>query len=158
MDQRDDDLSGMDALAAKDYIAAFIATEKLTGKRCGEAEAEVARWEKRRDLAANSGEPELASEAERRRAAAQEDLERLRGETAELRNKIEGMKRQLPALEARQRSVDPELLEQELFMAAGRMPGEEDAAAAERELDKIEKYAAAEEALAALKAKMGEKP
>lgn len=88
--------------------------------------------------------------AERLRA----DLAKLQAEAAELRSQIDIMQRQLPALKARERTVDPDLLEQELLMAAGRMPGDEAAAETERNLAKLEKEAQANAALEALKARL----
>jgi hypothetical protein len=59
-------------------------------------------------------------------------------------------------LAARERSIDTDLLEQELLIANGRMPGDEEKARSERAFDKLETEAAAEAALAKLKAKMAE--
>jgi len=61
------------------------------------------------------------------------------------------MRRQLPGLAARERSIDPDLLEQELLMALGQT-GEE--AGTERAFQKLEKEKSADEALDALKARM----
>ena len=61
------------------------------------------------------------------------------------------MRRQLPGLAARERSVDPDLLEQELLMALGRSSEE---AAAEKAFQELEKEDSAEAALQVLKAKM----
>ena len=76
-------------------------------------------------------------------------------EADELRSGVERMRRQLPGLEARRRTIDPDLLEQELLIAAGRMPGDEGAAETERRLAELEKSSGADAALEELKAKMG---
>jgi len=159
MEGQADDLRGLPAGEAKEYIAAHIATLKLTERRRDELEAELAGWTRRRDLAATAGAAELAEAAgtELTRIGAERD--RLAAEAAGLRQSIEKMKRQLPGLAARERSVDPDLLEQELLMAAGRLPGDEDKAALDRGLADIEKEAGADAALAALKERMrGQKP
>jgi len=65
------------------------------------------------------------------------------------------MRRQLPILAAQTRSIDPDLLEQELLMAVGFLPGEEEKAKSERTFSQMEKEAAADDALLQLKAKMG---
>ena len=75
----------------------------------------------------------------------------LREEEISLKNGIADMRRQLPGLAARERSVDPDLLEQELLMALGQT---EEEAATERAFKKLEKENAADAALEALKSKM----
>jgi hypothetical protein len=82
----------------------------------------------------------------------------LAAEAAGLRESIERMRRQLPGLAARQRSIDPDLLEQEMLIALGRNPGDEAAVGLERKMAGLEKTAGAADALAALKAKMGLAP
>ncbi|MDR2257855.1 MAG: chromosome partitioning protein, partial [Treponema sp.] len=83
-----------------------------------------------------------------------EQQARLEGEAAELKGQIERMRKQLPLLAARERSVDPDLLEQELLMAAGYLPGDEEKAETERRFREIEKTSAADAALGELKEKM----
>ncbi len=159
MEAQAEDLRGLSARDAKEYIAAHIATLKLTERRRDDLEAELAGWTRRRDLATTAGAAELAEAAgtELTRIGAERD--RLAAEAAELRQGIEKMKRQLPGLAARERSVDPDLLEQELLMAAGRLPGDEDKAALDRSLADMEKEAGADAALTALKERMrGQKP
>jgi hypothetical protein len=60
-------------------------------------------------------------------------------------------------LAARQRSIDPDLLEQELLIAAGYLPGEEEKAQNDRLFSEMEKNAAADAALSELKVKMAGK-
>ncbi|GAB1483720.1 hypothetical protein MASR2M78_25360 [Treponema sp.] len=154
MEMRPDDLFGMEIDAAKEYIGAHIASLKLTEKKLVELNANLERWERRFELARNSSDSQLISEAMRQTELAKGDRDKLAAEKAELEEMIERMKSQLPTLASRNRSVDPDLLEQELLMAAGRMPGEEDAAATERKFAKLEKEADVAAALEALKAKM----
>lgn len=154
MEQRPDDLHGMESAAAKEYIIAHIASLKLTEKKRADLDAEIAKWTGRVELARSKGEEALAAQAEGEAARVRQDRDRIAAEAAELRSQIEHMRLQLPGLAARERSIDPDLLEQELLMAAGRMPGEEEAAETERKLSDMEKNQSAEAALAALKAKM----
>ncbi len=158
MSQRPEDLFGMNPQDAKAYIAGHLASLKLTEKKRSELEADLAKWMGRIELARTKGEEDLALEAEKVVERLRTDLVKLQAEEVELRSQIDVMCRQLPGLQARQRSVDPDLLEQELLMAAGRMPGDEAAAATERNLAKLEKEAQANAALEALKAKLAGKP
>ncbi len=157
MEFSSDNLYGMSPEAAKEYIAAHAATRLLNEKKIAELDAAAAKWRERAALARSKGVADLAeaAEAELARTAAERDA--LAAETAELARSIESMRSQLPGLAARQRSVDPDLLEQELLIAAGRTPGDEaEAAAAEtgKKLDGLEKESAADAALAELKARM----
>lgn len=148
------DLSGMSPAAAKAYILGFSSTLKLTEKQARDLEQELRKWKGRVELAQAGGRPDLAEEAEKELASIQDKKRRLSAEIGELRSRIEEMRRRLPLLAARERSVDPDLLEQDLLIAAGRLPGEETKAANDRLFDKMEQEAAAEAALSELKAKM----
>jgi phage shock protein A len=150
-----DDLSGMDFAAAKEYILQFAATLKLTEKQTGDLAAEKEKWERRAALARSQNAEDLAADAEKEREKIRAKQAVLEEEAAALKGQIENMRRQLPGLAARQRSLDPDLLEQELLMAAGRMPGEEKEAARDREFEKLEKEKAAQDALEALKTRAG---
>ncbi|MDR2049924.1 MAG: chromosome partitioning protein [Treponema sp.] len=147
----------------KEYAFSVVTQIKLNEKLLAEYEAEAEKWEKRAALARGCETPEgsggtteaLAAEAEARAAAVQSKAAALRTETAELRAEAERVLRSLPALAARERSVDPDLLLQELLIAAGHDPGSEEERGRERQFAEMEKNAAADAALAELKAKMG---
>jgi phage shock protein A len=149
----DSDLSGLDQDAAKEYILAHIIQIKLNEKETAAMEAEAATWQERAALAAGKGESGLAGEAETRAAALRDKAAAIRGETRTLQAVTERMLRRFPALNAGKRSVDPDLLLQELLIAAGRDPGSEAELALEQRLTRLSDDAAAEEALAALKKK-----
>jgi phage shock protein A len=154
METRGDDFSGMDGAAARDYLVRLISTLKLTEKEGAGLREEREKWEGRAALARSRGAEALAAEAG---AAAEKIRAResvLEGEIAELSGQIEELKRRLPGIAARERSIDPDLLEQELLIAAGGLPGAEEEAKTGRALEALEKEAAADAALAALKAKM----
>jgi phage shock protein A len=146
---------GMSEAAAKEYILGLIATVKLTEKEIHSLEEEAAKWRGRVELARSGGENDLASEAEREVERAEKKLAGLRDEEKSLKSQIEAIRRQLPGLAARERSVDPDLLEQELLMALGKT-GEE--AEADRAFRKLEKDSYADSALQALKEKLKETP
>ena len=149
--QDPDNLAGMKAVEAKEYILGFITTLKLTEKEIQSLENEAAKWKSRAELAHSKGMEDLAAEAEREAEKINAKCAGLREEERELKERIAAMRRQLPGLASRERSIDPDLLEQELLMALGKTEEETKTEKAFREL---EKNSAAESALEILKAKM----
>jgi phage shock protein A len=147
----ENDLTGMNAAEAKEYILNFITTLKLTEKEIGGLEEEAAKWKSRVDLARSKGMEGILAEAEREAERVNTKLAGLREEARSLKDSIADMRRQLPGLAARERSIDPDLLEQELLMALGITEEEADT---ERAFKKLEKENAADSALEALKAKL----
>jgi phage shock protein A len=147
----------MNAAEAKEYIFQFISTLKLTEKKIQDLEGEFSRWNSRIELAKSRGAVDLAQEAESEAERIRSQQAILTDETAELKAQIEEMRKQLPSLAARERSIDPDLLEQELLIALGRIPGDEKQAETDRLFNQLEKDSSAEAALEALKAKLGKK-
>jgi chromosome segregation ATPase len=154
MNRKPEDLAGMTAAEAKECIFHFISALKITEKKQEELARELEKWNGRRELARSRGAADLVSEAEKAAARIQTEADAAAAEILELKDQIEAMRRQLPGLAARERSVDPDLLEQELLIAAGHNPGDEKQAAV-RELEDLEKETNAGAALEALKVKMG---
>jgi len=146
-------LTGMSAGEAKDYILSYITTLKLTEKEINALMEEAEKWKGRSDLARSKGMDELLAEAEKECEKINIRLEALLAEKRTLEENIASMRRQLPGLAARERSIDPDILEQELLMALGKTAEEISQDKAFRDL---EKEAAAGSALDALKAKMKE--
>jgi len=144
-------LAGMSAAEAKEYILASITTLKLTQKDIVSLEDIAARWKRRIELARFQGKDELLAEAESEAEKVNDKLTRLRQEEQSLTESIAAMQRQLPGLGARERSVDPDLLEQELLMALGRT-GED--AGTESAFKKLENDSSADAALEELKTKL----
>ncbi len=151
----DEDLGGMSFTEAKAYVAAHLASLSLTRKKIGDLDADVSKWEARVQLARAHGDPALESAAEAELERIKATRTKLATEAQDLEASAQRMRRALPGTAARERSVDPDLLEQELLMAAGHLPGEEDEVATERKLDALENAQRVDDALAALKAKMG---
>ena len=143
----------MNSAEAKEYILALFATLKLTEKEIRLQEDESAKWRGRMDLARSRGIDDLLAEAEKEAQRADTKLAGLREEKRDLANQIEALRQQLPGLAARERTIDPDLLEQELLAILGRT-GEE--AETERTFCKLEKESAADAALEALKEKLKE--
>jgi phage shock protein A len=154
MEKEPEDLNGMDAAGTREYILNFITTLKLTEKKIRELDEDLIKWNSRIDLARFQGKNDLTVEAERAVGQIKEQQAQLAEEAAELKGQIERMRKQIPLLATRERSIDPDLLEQELLMAAGYLPGDEEKAESERRFRKIEKTSAADAALEELKEKM----
>jgi phage shock protein A len=145
----------MNTAEAKEYVFHHIATLRLTEKKIQELDGELALWQGRAELARSKGAADLAAEAERQAEAIRARRSGLEEENAGLKAGIDRMRALIPALGARDRRVDPDLLEQELLIAAGYNPGDGDAARTDRRFGDLEKEEDAEEALRALKARMG---
>jgi phage shock protein A len=148
-------LDGMGAAAAKEYILSLIMALKLTEKEIRSLEEDAAKWKGRAGLARSRGKDDLASEAEKEAERAEKKIAGLREEENSLRGQIEAARRQLPALAARERSIDPDLLEQELLIAMGHT---EEEAESGRAFRKLEKDSYADSALEALKEKLKKGP
>jgi phage shock protein A len=153
---RIDSLNGLDSAAAKEYILGLISTLKLTEKEIQKLGEEVSLWEGRVKLAQEKGRDDLFQEAAKEGMRVTNRKAELENEAAELKANIESLKAQLLILPAKERSIDPDLLEQELLILSGRMPGEEKEAERDRNFEKLEKEASADAALEELKAKMGQ--
>jgi phage shock protein A len=151
--QKETDLAGLRTADAKAYIVQYLTTLKLTEKKLAECTAEEAKWRGRVALARSKGVEDLAQEAEKQVERATEQKNSLSAEIAELKSQIETMRKQLPGLAARERSIDPDLLEQELLIATGYSPGDEELAATDRRLKDLEQSATLDAELAALKTK-----
>ena len=144
-------LSGMSVAEAKEYILALITTCKLTEKEIRSLEEEEAKWQGRMELARTRGAEELFVEAEKEAEKANVKLSGLREELQSHKSQIETIRKQLPAIVARERSIDADLLEQELLMALGKT---EEEAGTDRAFRKLERDNTAEAALEALKNKL----
>jgi hypothetical protein len=147
------DLRGMTPEAAKDYILAHMTDLNVLKQRIGEADAETASWEARVKLAAEKGLAELEAQAGLRLSEARARANALKTEAISLATDIKKMRDQVPGLEARVRSVDPDILLAGLQMVTGEMdhPGES-------KLNEAVASAQADDALAALKSSLGMAP
>jgi chromosome segregation ATPase len=160
----DEDLSGFDLAAAKEYILAFAVDAKRLDREIAAAQGELELWKGRKALAEGrlaSGDQSMAALVQ----AADVKVEELSGKAAalaaereELRAKVERMRRKLPMIQARERSIDPDRLLAELQLMTGELLGEgggPDSAAA-AEFAKLESEAKADSDLAALKRRASE--
>ena len=75
-----ENLAGMSAAAAKEYILGFITTLKLTEKGIASLEEESAKWKARAALASSQGRDDLLAEAAKESAGIDAKLAALREE------------------------------------------------------------------------------
>ena len=145
-------VDGMSVNQLKEEILALITTLKLTEKEILALEAEEAKWKGRVELARERGSNELLGEAGAEMEKISARLAILREEGRSFKEDIETLRRRLPFAAAGERSIDPDILEQELLMALGKT---EEEIKTEKAFRELEKEKTAESALEALKAKMG---
>ena len=150
MEQPPENLRGMGVADAKEYVFHYITTLKLAEKKSEELAGKHKKWLARIDRARSGGMEDLALEAQAEADKLQSEREALGAEIADLKTRIQRMRDQLPGLAARERSIDPDMLEQELLIAAGGAPGDDSKAELDRQFEAVE----ADAALAALKMKM----
>ena len=163
----DENLSGLDLAAAKEYIFAFTVDAKRLDQDIAAAHSELERWKGRVSLAegklaAGAASPNdatsLAALAQAARAKVEEEggkIASLEAERAELRAKVVRMREQLPTIKARERSIDPDRLLAELQMMTGELLSDESggrsAVATEADFAKLETATKADSDLEALK-------
>ncbi|MCL2008569.1 MAG: chromosome partitioning protein [Treponema sp.] len=144
----------MNASTAKEYIHGLITSLKLTEKDISRLEADEKKWRDRAELARNKGEASLSLEAEKEANQVSNRLDKLREEEHSIQAEIKTIRSQLPGIAARERSIDNDLLEQQLLLS---LWNSEEEAMSSRAFQKLEKEKTAEEELNALKAKMKER-
>ncbi|MDR2730803.1 MAG: chromosome partitioning protein [Treponema sp.] len=152
-----ENIHGMDESSAKQYLLGFITTYKLTIKKIDEIDSEIAKWNSRIELARSKGAADLTAEAEKETQRLNDEKQKLLLEADELKTQITEIQNQFKTLGAYERSVDPNLLEQELLIAAGYNPGDEEKLHTDNRFKTLEKESRAQAALDELKAKMGKK-
>ena len=155
MEIKYDSIDGLDSASAKEYVMGLLSALKLTEKEINNLRAEKAKWDRRVSLAQEHGKDDLCREALNERDRINVRITNLEAEAAELKASVKKTQSQLHLLPAKERSVDPDLLEQELLILSGRMPGDEKEAEQDRTFAKLEKESAADAALEALKTRMG---
>ncbi|MBN1523660.1 MAG: hypothetical protein JW904_04185 [Spirochaetales bacterium] len=117
----DTDISGMDPLAAKEYVLAFITTLKQTQNARAENEKELLIWLDRVKLAESSNELDLASRARDKVAEIELKITTLKTEEAELGFKVGFLKDELSRLKSKfQATVDVDLLLAQFEMLVGK--------------------------------------
>jgi phage shock protein A len=107
------------SFASKEEILAHLSSLKLYEKDIAALKLDLEKWQKREALAREKGIADLTEAAGKQVAEIQAKLSGLETEAAALGNQIEEMKRNLPEMAARERSIDPDLLEQEFRIMLG---------------------------------------
>ncbi|TXT50900.1 MAG: hypothetical protein FD137_207 [Spirochaetes bacterium] len=152
-----EEISKLDEPGAIERIYAYATDLKRHQKEIEEMKKALEVWKSRIGLAESKGLLDLAQGAKIQAAQIEAKCADLISAARELELDLEKLKEALPGIKARRRSVDPDALAAELAMMTGEAL-EPEKAKAERELDALEKKASstgAEDALAALKRKMG---
>lgn len=121
----DTNLNGLDLEAAKEFIFAFAVDIKRLDKTIAEARGELGRWTERVALAETKQATSLAQAARARVEEEAGKIASLEAEREELRSKVARMRAQLPMIQARERSVDPDRLLAELQLMTGELLGDE---------------------------------
>lgn len=158
-----EELSKLDEAGARDLMFAYATDLKQHQKEMEDMRKALELWNSRVRLAESKGLSDLAEGAKIQAAQIEARLGELGSSAREIESDLERLKEALPGIKARRRSVDPDRLAAELAMMTGEAmdPGK---AKVERELEGLERAAGssgaegpsgAEDALAALKRKMG---
>jgi phage shock protein A len=113
-------LQGMDPKDAKQYVLAVITTLKQTQRKRESLEQELDTWQRRKSLAQQKGEEELALRAGMRVDEIASQVEALREEEAQFQSEIRALKQQLHHLEhTAHLTVDPDALLAQMQMMTG---------------------------------------
>ncbi len=155
MERRPEDLTGMSVSEAKEYIIQHITSYKLMEKKRKELEEAFVTWTGRIERAQKAGSEALIVEATQQAQQIQNELNSLTAEMNELSRQIESMKRQLPTLPAKERSIDPDMLEQELRLATGKLLDDDMNTAVDAAMANLEKQQSVEQELQKLKKRLG---
>jgi phage shock protein A len=150
-----DELAGLDLESAREYIFAHAVDIKRLEKEIAALRSEAELWKSRVELAQSKGRSDLETAAKSRVDETEAKINELESERSELRAKLTRLREQLPILQARERSIDPDLLLAELQLMTGELLGDtgDAAAATEREFAKLEADRTVESELAELKRK-----
>lgn len=162
----DENLSGLDLAAAKEYIFAYAVDVKRLDKDIATAQGELERWKGRVALVEAkmaAGDTSVAALAQAARAKVEEEggkVATLEAERADLRARVTRMREQLPYIKASERSVNPDQLLAELQMMTGELLGDEvggrSVVASNADFARLEAGAKADSDLEALKRRAAE--
>ena len=158
----DAEFLALDLEGARDYLLAWATTIKRYDQDIAALDEAVGTWRSRVELAASKGQAELSEAAKAKAGELEAQRAGLVMEKDGLSRDLARLKERIPYLKAKERSVDPDKLLAELQILTGDVLGPAAAEgslstpALERELEKTEKQAKAEDALAELKKRMGE--
>jgi hypothetical protein len=116
----DTDISGMDPVAAQEYVVSFITALKTTQKQRQGLEEEKKLWQERVALAQAKQQAELAAQAQNRVTEIQAKITGLEAEERELERKVVILKTELQKMAGKPAmSVDADRLLADLEMIVG---------------------------------------
>jgi capsule polysaccharide export protein KpsE/RkpR len=149
-----EELSKLDEAGAMELLLAYTTDIKRHDKDIEALERDRQLWDSRVKLAEGKGLAELAQGARTQLSHIEASLSGITAARDELKLDVSRIREALPAIKARRRSIDPDLLQAELSMLAG---GEEGSSAAklEDEFKALEGAAESVDPLEKLKRKMG---
>lgn len=148
-----EELSRLDYRSAMDLMYAYTTDVKRHEKDLESLRQEESVWEGRTRLAREKGLADLEAGANERATQIREKIQSIEASRSEFARDLARLKEALPGLKAKERSIDPDMLQAELSMMAGEDldPGK---AKLEKEL-KVLETPSGNDALAELKRKMG---
>lgn len=149
-----EELSRLDYSGAMDLLFAYTTDIKRHDKDIEALKKDIALWTSRVSLAESKGMVELAAGARSQVTQLEGKLAEIEASRAELDRDARRIKESLPGIKAKERSIDPDMLQAELSMMTGEALDPEKAKL-DRELDALSKAESAADPLEALKRKMG---
>lgn len=149
-----EELSRLDYGSAQELLMAYATDIKRHEKDIEALDADISLWNSRVRLAADKGMAELAAQAQTQCDSLKAKRDEIAASTSQLESDLQRIKELLPELKAKRRSIDPDALQAELSMMTGEAL-EPEKVKAEQEIKGLEQQAGVEDALAALKRKMG---
>jgi len=152
-----EELSRLDYDGAMNLLFAYTTDIKRADKEIEALQKEIALWTSRVSLAEGKGLTELVAGARAQLGQLEAKVADIHASRAEMERDAGRIKEALPGIKARERSIDPDLLQAELSMMTGEALDPEKAKL-DRELDALSKTDASADPLAALKRKMGLAP
>ena len=148
------EISKLDFASAQETLLAYATDIKTHEKDIESSKRDLALWKSRVALAESKGLADLAEAAKKQVAMIEEKLSRIEASRAELAADMQRIKEALPSIKAKERSIDPDLLQAQLSMMTGEAL-DPDAAKLDKELSALDSAPKADSALDALKRKMG---
>lgn len=152
-----EELSRLDYDGAMNLLFAYTTDIKRADKEIDALRKEIALWTSRVSLAEGKGLTELAAGARAQLAQLDAKVADILASRAEMERDTGRIKEALPGIKAKERSIDPDLLQAELSMMTGEALDPEKAKL-DRELDALSKTDGSADPLAALKRRMGLEP
>ncbi len=149
-----EELSKLDEAGAMDLLLAYTTDIKRHDKDIEALEKDRQLWDSRVKLAEGKGLAELAQGARDQLSRIEASLSGIAAARDELKLDVARIREALPAIKARKRSIDPDLLQAELSMILGEDQGMS-AAKLDDEFKALEGKAEGQGPLEKLKRKMG---